>query len=270
MTISRRALLAGATTLFLAAATLGAAVPAHAEDALKVGIIGGEDEDLWALVGELAKKEGLDIEVVTFSDYTLPNEALASGDIDADAFQHVPYLDNQNATRGYDLVPVGYTLVAPIGLYSTKHDSVADLPEGARIGIPNDPSNGGRGLLLLAAQGVITLADGVGILPTVADIVANPRNVEIVELDAGIIGRSLDDLDAAVVNTDWAVKAGLSFTDDRIAVEAIEGNPYRNVIAVRRGSETDPRIQTLVRVYQTEPVAAFLEQRFQGAIVAAW
>lgn len=269
MTPTRRALLAAAA-VFLAAASFGAIPPAHAAEALKVGIIGGEDEDLWALVGDLAKAQGLDIEVVTFSDYTLPNEALANGDIDANAFQHVPYLENQNEARGYDIVPVGYTLVAPIGLYSKKVDSVADLPEGARIGIPNDPSNGGRGLKVLEAQGLVTLADGVGILPTVADIVENPRGIEIVELDAGIIGRSLDDLDAAIVNTDWAVKAGLSFADDRIAVEAIEDNPYRNVIAVRRDHESDPRIQTLVKVYQTQPVADFLEQRFQGAIVAAW
>ncbi len=146
---------------------------------------------------------------------------------------------------------------------------MADLPRGARIGIPNDPSNGGRGLNLLAALGVLQLRDGAGILPTPSDITANPRGVRIVELDADIIARSLDDLDAAVVNTDWALKVNLG-PDLRIGSEAVDGNPYRNVIAVRAGSEGDPRLRTLVDAYHSDAVRQFILSTYQGRQLPAW
>ncbi len=136
-------------------------------------------------------------------------------------------------------MPVGYTAVWPIGLYSHKFKSVADLPEGAVIGVPNDPSNEGRALKLLEAQGAIKLKPDAGILATTADITDNPKKLEIKELDAGIVGRSIDDLDAAVVNTDWALKSHLTQAD-RLATEAVENNPYRNFIAVKEGHENDP------------------------------
>ncbi|TIW77409.1 MAG: metal ABC transporter substrate-binding protein, partial [Mesorhizobium sp.] len=155
---------------------------------------------------------------VVFNDYTQPNEALERGEIDANAFQHQPYLDNQIKTQGYHIVRVGYTGVWPIGLYSKKYKEVAGLPEGAVIGVPNDPSNEGRALRVLQNEGVIKLKDGTGILATTADIAENPKKVEIKELDAGIVGRSVEDLDAAVVNTDWALKSGLT-PENRIAQE---------------------------------------------------
>ncbi len=170
----------------------------------------GEDEDVWRVVTTEAAKKGLKIETVVFNDYTQPNEALERGEVDANAFQHQPYLDNQIKQHGYHIVRVGYTGVWPIGLYTKKYKTVADLPKGAVIGVPNDPSNEGRALRVLQNEGVIKLKDGTGILATTADIVENPKNVEIKELDAGIVGRSIDDLDAAVVNTDWALKSGLS------------------------------------------------------------
>ncbi|CAH2598865.1 D-methionine-binding lipoprotein MetQ [Rhodovastum atsumiense] len=262
---SRRTLLA----LSIAALAL-ANRPAIAADPLRVGVMAGDGEVIFAAVAAEAKKRGLDIKVVPFSDYTLPNEALERGDLDANAFQHVPYLENQSRTRGYHLVPVGYTVVAPIGLYSHKVRAAADLPAGGRIGVPNDPSNGGRALLLLQAQGVIRLRDGVGILPKVTDIVENPKKLKIIELDAGIIGRSIDDLDAGVVNTDWAIKSGLDLARDRIASEAVEGNPYRNVIAVRQGRENDPRVRTLVVAYQTESVRRTILETWKGATLPAW
>ncbi len=251
------------------AALAATSVPAHAEDTLRIGIMSGDAEVLMERVADEAKSRGLRLQVTAFSDYLLPNEALDHGDLDANAFQHQPYLDNQVKARGYRIVPIAYTVVAPIGLYSRKAKTAADLPRGASIGIPNDPSNGGRGLNLLAALGVIQLRDGAGILPTPLDITANPRGVRIVELDAGIIARSLDDLDAAVVNTDWALKANLGL-DLRIGSEAVDGNPYRNVIAVRAGSEGDPRLRTLVDAYHSDAVRQFILSYYQGRQLPAW
>jgi D-methionine transport system substrate-binding protein len=213
MRLDRRFVLAG----ILALAPLLASVDVHAEQkALRVGIMSAEDEDVWAVVAQQAKQKGLDVKLVVFNDYTQPNEALEDGELDANAFQHKPYLDNQIETRGYHIVPVGFTAVWPIGLYSKKHHTVADLPADAVIGVPNDPSNEGRALRVLESQGLIKLKPEAGILATTQDIADNPKKLVVKELDAGIVGRSIDDLDAAVVNTDWALKAGLT-PNDRLA-----------------------------------------------------
>lgn len=269
--ISRRvalaALLASAVTLV----GLTAPTPSFAEDkkAIKVGIISGEDEDVWRVVVAQAAEKGLTIETVVFNDYTQPNEALERGEIDANAFQHKPYLDNQIKTQGYHIVPVGYTGVWPIGLYSKKYKAVADLPEGAVIGLPNDPSNEGRALRVLQNEGVIKLKDGTGILATTADIAENPKKVVIKELDAGIVGRSVEDLDAAVVNTDWALKSGLG-PENRIAQEPVADNPYRNFIAVKAGNENEAWVKTLVASYQNEAVKAEFDKVYKGTGISAY
>jgi D-methionine transport system substrate-binding protein len=270
-TISRRtafaALLASVVTV------ISFTVPHHAlaEDktAIKVGIISGEDEDVWRVVKAEAAKQGLAIETVVFNDYTQPNEALERGEIDANAFQHQPYLDNQIKTQGYHITPVGYTGLWPIGLYSKKHAKVEALPETAVIGVPNDPSNEGRALRVLADAGLIKLKDGTGILATVADVVDNPKKFEIKELDAGIVGRSVEDLDAAVVNTDWALKSGLT-PENRIAQEPVAENPYRNFIAVKTGSENEGWVKKLVAAYQNPTVKAEFDRVYKGTGVAAY
>jgi D-methionine transport system substrate-binding protein len=262
--LTRRALFA-AFALF---ATVPA-MDASANETLRVGIMSAEDEDIWAVVAKEAEKQGLTLKLVTFNDYTQPNEALENGELDANAFQHKPYLDNQIKTRGYHIVPVGYTAVWPIGLYSRKHKAIAELPEGAVIGVPNDPSNEGRALLLLEAQGLIKVKPAAGILATTTDITDNPKKLEIKELDAGIVGRSIDDLDAAVVNTDWAIKSQLT-QQDRLATEAVENNPYRNFIAVKEGQENAPWVKTLVAAYQNETVKAALAKIYKGTALPAW
>jgi D-methionine transport system substrate-binding protein len=251
-------------------AMLGAPM-AHAEPkSIKVGIMSGEDEDVWRVVVAQAAKNDLTIETVIFNDYTQPNEALENGEIQANAFQHQPYLDNQIKTNGYHIVNVGYTAVWPIGLYSRTADKIADLKEGAVIGVPNDPSNEGRALKLLEREGVIKLKAGTGILATIADIEENPKNVEIKELDAGVVGRAIDDLDAAVVNTDWALKAGLKADEDRIAQEPVADNPYRNFIAVKAGEENEPWVKTLVSAYQNPTVKAEFDKVYKGTGIAAY
>lgn len=268
--LSRRATLS-AVLAVAAAFSLPMAAPASAEDktAVKVGIMSGEDEDVWRVVAAEAEKKGLTVEVVTFNDYTQPNEALERGEIDANAFQHGPYLENQIQAHGYKIVVAGYTAVWPIGVYSKKHAGIADIPENAVIGVPNDPSNEGRALLVLQDQGLIKLRDGAGILATIADIAENPKNVEIKELDAGIVGRSVEDLDAAVVNTDWALKSGLT-VENRIAQEKIADNPYRNFIAVREADQNAAWVKTLVSSYQNDTVKAEFDRVYKGTGTAAY
>lgn len=247
-----------------------ATVSLAADKTLRVGIMSGEDEDVWRVVSANAEKYGLDIKVTTFSDYTQPNEALSTHDLDANSFQHKPYLDAQIKARGYRIVPVGYTYVQPIGLYSRKVKSVDALRHGAVIGVPNDPSNEGRALLLLQSQGLIKLRSDVGLLPTALDIADNPKNVQIKELDAGIVGRAIDDLDAAVVNTDWAIKSGIKIPQERIAQEKVDGNPYRNFIAVNAQDENAPWVRELVASYQQPNVAQAILKVYHGATLPAW
>ncbi|MCP1118113.1 MetQ/NlpA family ABC transporter substrate-binding protein [Robbsia andropogonis] len=241
-----------------------------AEQTLRVGIMSGEDEDVWRVVSENAAKHDLKIKITTFNDYTQPNEALERKDLNANAFQHKPYLDAQVKAQGYHIVPVGYTYVQPIGLYSRKWTSVSKLPDNAVISVPNDPSNEGRALLLLQAQGVITLRSNVGLLPTASDIDKNPKHIRVKELDSGIVGRSIDDVDAAVVNTDWAIKAGIKIPQERIAQEQVSANPYRNFIAVRQEDAHAPWVSALVQSYQQPNVAAAILKVYHGATLPAW
>lgn len=256
-------------TALALAATLAFAPLAHAQDTtLKVGIMGGEDESVWAVVAEQAKPLGLTIETVIFNDYTQPNEALSRGEITANAFQHLPYLDAQIKAYGYEITPVIDTAIFPIGVYSKKHADLSALPDGALVGVPNDPSNGGRALKVLEQLGLIKVNPDAGILATVIDVTENPKNLDLRELDAGVVGRAIDDLDAAVVNTDWAAKAGL--LDHRIAQEAGENNPYTNFIAVRTADKDAAWVATLKQAFQTDAVKAAYADAYKGSAVTAW
>jgi D-methionine transport system substrate-binding protein len=250
----------------LSALSLSAAAQSH----LKVGVSGGDGELIWNKVRELAQSQGLDVQVVVFNDYLLPNAALDAGDLDANAFQHKPFLENQIKSRGYKIVVLADTVVEPIGLYSSKVRKIADLPVGAAIGIANDPSNSGRGLLLLQNQGLIKLRAGVGILPSVRDIAENPKRLKFLELDAAQLPRSLPDLDAAVINTNYALQAKLNPTKDSIALESRVNNPYGNVIAVRAADKDKPIFKRLVAAYQSDEMRAFILREFDGAILPAF
>jgi len=255
----------------VAALTVGfAAAPSHAEDkTIKVGIMGGEDEDVWKVVAEEGKKHGLIIERVTFNDYNQPNEALERKEIDANAFQHKPYLDEQIKQHGYKIDVAGYTAVWPIGIYSRKIKSLDELKEGAVVGVPNDPSNEGRALRVLEASGLIKLKPEAGILATPIDIVENPKKIEIKELDAGVVGRSIDDLDVAIVNNDWAGKAGLK-KEEAIGWESKENNPYNNFIAVRTEDANADWVKNLVASFQNDTVKAEIDRVYKGTGIPAW
>jgi D-methionine transport system substrate-binding protein len=246
---------------------------AYAQDktSIKVGISIGNAESIFQVVKKVAARDGLEIDVVVFSDYQLPNAALAAGDLDANAFQHKPFLDNQIKARGFDLVPVGLTITAPLGFYSHKVKSVKDLLDGASVGIQNDPSNANRALLLLQSAGLITLKPEAvqNNTATPLDVVSNPKRLKLVPLDAAQLPRSLDDLALASINNDYAEKASLSFVRDAVIKEAPEG-PYANLIVVRRVDKDKPWARKLVAAYHSPEVKQYIADTFKGALVPAF
>ncbi len=236
---------------------------------IKVGVSPGEHAEIMEEVAKVAAPMGLDIDVVEFSDYVIPNTALADGDIQANSFQHVPYLENQMKDRGFDLTVVGNTITTPMGIYSDKIKDMADLSDGAKVAIPNDPTNGGRALLLLQDLGLVTLAEGTGLVPSPLDISENPKNLEFLELDAAQLPRTLADADIAIINTNFAIAAGLSPKDDSIAMEKAD-SPYVNVIVVRKGDEDQPWVKTLVEAYHSDEVKKFIDESYKGAVITSW
>lgn len=226
--------------------TVLAAWSAAASAETIIGVTPGPHAQILEAVKPIAAKNGLDIQLVEFSDYVVPNAALDAGDIQANSFQNQPYLDNQKADRGYKIEAVGLTVNFPIGVYSKKHKNWADIPDGGKVSIPNDPTNGGRVLLLLRDKGVIKLKDGVGFKPTVLDITDNPRKLKFIEVDAAQAPRALDDVDAAAINTNYATQAGLDPVKDPILREDPKAlrQPHRR--ASRRQGQAvgqDPRRQ---------------------------
>jgi len=253
----------------LAAAAFALAVQPALAETVKIGVTPGPHAEILEQVKPIAHAKGLDIEIVEFSDYVVPNAALDTGELDANSFQHEPYLVNEIEKRGYKLSKVASTVTFPIGIYSKKIKAIGELRDGATVGIPNDPTNGGRVLLLLQSAGLITLADGVGLKPTVLDITGNPKNLQIIELDAAQLPRSLDDTDISAINTNYAVEAGLDPAKDAILREAAD-SPYVNIIAVQTARKDEPWVKTLVESYHTDAVKQFLADRFKGAVIAGW
>ena len=217
---------------------------------------------------ELAADAGIDLEIVEFTDYVQPNVALDEGEIDANFFQHVPYLDEQEADRGYDFEVVTPVHLEPLAIYPQQSDSLDDLPEGAQVIIPNDPSNSGRALNLLAGEGLIELAEGAGISATQQDV-TDAMGLVIDELDAASLPRSLPDADLGVINTNFALEAGLNPAEDALAVESAEDNPYANVLVVRAGDEDAENVRTLAELLTSDEVARFIEDTYDGAVVPA-
>ncbi|BEV14018.1 MetQ/NlpA family ABC transporter substrate-binding protein [Herbaspirillum sp. DW155] len=265
--MKRRQLIQFIAGLGLAAGLISA--PAMAEDQIKMGVTAGPHAEIMEQVKKLLEKDGVQMKVIEFTDYIQPNAALAAGDLDANSYQHQPYLDAQIKDRGYKFVSVGSTITFPMGVYSKKIKSLNDLKQGARVGVPNDPTNGGRALLVLQAKGVIKLKADAGLKATPLDIVENPKKIKIVELDAAQLPRSLDDFDAAVINGNYAESAGLSPTKDAIAVEASTG-PYANVIAVRIADKDKPWVAKLVKAYHSPEVKKFVLEKYKGSVITSW
>ena len=221
-------------------------------------------------VKDTLKDEGYDLQIVEYSDYVQPNLALESGDLDANYFQHQPYLEQFNTEHKTDLVSAAIIHYEPVGIYPGKTATLEAIAEGAQIAVPNDASNEARALLLLEAQGLITLAEGAGLNATVNDIAENPKKLKIVEIEAAQLARSLQDVDLAVINGNVAIQAGLNVVTDAIAVEdkdSIAAETYGNIIAVKAGDENREDIKALVKALQSDKVKKFINDKYQGAVV---
>ncbi|MFF4275598.1 MetQ/NlpA family ABC transporter substrate-binding protein [Streptomyces sp. NPDC001536] len=238
------------------------------DDALVVGATAvPAGEVLTYIKDNLAEKAGLDLEIKEFTDYVLPNTALQEGTLDANLYQNQPFLDEFNKSKGTNLVSVVKAYLPPMGVYSKKVEDIAKLADGATVAVPNETTNEGRALKLLAAEGLITLKDGAGANASPADITANPRHLKFKELEPAQLPRSLDDVDVAVINNNYAQDAGYSPAKDAILLESAKDNPYANLLAVKKGDEDDPRVEKLARLLVSSDVKKFIEDKYQGSVL---
>ena len=236
---------------------------------LKIGVSPVPHADIINFVAPTLEKEGVKVKVIEFTDYVQPNLALAEKELDANFFQHKPYLDTFSKEHKLNLAVLTAVHLEPMGVYSKSIKNVADLPDGAKIAVPNDPTNGGRALKVLETAGILKVRPEAGILASPADIVDNPKHVKIVEVEAAQLPRALDDVDAAVINSNYALAAKLNPTKDAIAIES-KDSPYANVVVVRAGDENRPELQKLKNALLTPEVKKFLEEKYQGAVVPAF
>lgn len=243
-------------------------------ETVTVGVVSEAEEQVWEFVSEQAlEQEGIELELVLFTDYVQPNVALQDGSTDLNAFQHVAFLNEWNEANDGNLEALGFSYVTPLGVYSESITSIEEIPEDAVIAIPNDPTNGGRALLGLELAGLIEVDDEAGILPTVADVTDNPLNIQFEELEAAQIAQALPDVDAAVINNTFALDAGLS-VEDAIFLDA--ENPadlpddYKNIIAVNGDNADSELFAKVVELYQTDEVAEKLAEASNGGDVPAW
>jgi len=256
--------------ILCACLTLISACQSHDKNVLRVGTIAGPETELMQVAKQVAKDQyGLTIEIVEFTDYALPNTALNDGSIDANMFQHQPFLDQQIKDRQYRLVAIGKTFVYPMGIYSIKIRNLNELPQGAKVAIPNDTSNEGRALLLLQKAGLITLKKSAGLYATPADIEKNDKQLVFNELDAAQLSRSLPDVDIALINTNYAIPAGLLPDRDALFKEDRD-SPYANVIVVRESDKNDPRMKKLLESIQSPAVLDAAKKIFNGFAISTW
>lgn len=236
---------------------------------IKIGVSPEPHSKLVSLVVDDLEKEGIKVTLIEFTDYVKPNHALADGEIDANFFQHKPYLDDFAAKEGLDLVSLGNVHVEPMALYTNQVPTIEELPEGAEIAIPNDTVNGGRALLLLEANGLIKLKEGAGLEATEHDIVENPKNIKITALEAATLPRVLAELDGAVINGNYALEAGLNPLEDGVVVEG-KDSPYANIVAVRAGEEKEEKFVKLIEALQSEEIKNYILENYDGGVVPAF
>ena len=267
--IRRSLLLSAVAVLTLAACGQGADKKAGAEGApLLVGATAVPHAEILEVVKPILAAEGVPIEIKVFNDYVQPNVQLSEKRLDVNYFQTKPYLDEFNTARGADLVTVAGVHVEPLGLYSRKHKALADLPNGAQVVLPNDASNTGRALLLLQAAGLIALKEPANPLQTVRDIATNPKGLKFQEVEAATIPRILPQVDAAVINTNYALDAGLKPKTDALTLEGAD-SPYVNYLVARPDNRNDPRVQALTTALRSQAVKDFIAKKYDGAVIPA-
>ena len=243
--------------------------PAGEMQTLVVGATPSPHAEILEVVKPLMAEKGYDLQIQEFTDYVLPNRALEEGDIDANYFQHIQYLDSYNEQNGTDLVNAGEIHYEPLGIYGGKTTDLSALPDGAVVFVPNDITNEARALLLLQDQGLLTLADGAGVEATTSDITENPKNLDIVEMEAALIPRTLSDCDIAIINGNYALQAGMNVSDALAAetADSLAAETYANVVAVRAGEENSEKIQALLEALRSPEVKEYMETTYNGAVV---
>lgn len=244
---------------------------ADADETVTIGVV-GENNEVWDYVIDKLADEGISAELVKFTDYNQPNNALAEGEIDLNSFQHKLFLESYNEDNGTDLVPIADTNIAPLGIYSDKITSVDEIAENDTIAVPNDVTNGGRALLLLQTAGLITIDPAAGVTPTVNDITDNPLNLQIEELDASQTARALQDVTASVINSGMAVDYGFVPTEDAVFLEPVndESDPYVNVIVARADDTENEVYQQIIEAYQAEDTIEVIDETSAGSSIPAW
>lgn len=260
------------TTLLLVVLTAcggGSDDNALSEDKLVVGVTGGPHEEVFEIVKELAAEDGLEIEIKVFSDYIMPNTALAEGELDANSYQHKPFMDKFNEDHDTNLASAFPTILSLIGVYSETLTDINDVPEGGKVGIPNDPTNGARALIIFEEAGLIELDDETRESATPLDIAKNDLNLEFVELDAAQIPKMLDEVDLAVINGNFATSAGLDPATDSLFSES-SGSPYVNHLVVREENVEDPVIEKLKKAYYSDEVKDYIDSEYPGVYRASW
>lgn len=274
----RNKFLIGLAGLTLAAALVGCGTKEDSKDGqgkaidenkIVVGVTSGPHEQIAEVAAKVAKEKGLEVELKSFSDYVLPNTSLAEGDLDANSYQHEPFLDTFNKDHDTDLVPVGKTILNPMGVYSEKYKSFDEIPDGATFGLPNDPTNGARALFVLQEAGYIKLKEGAGLTASIRDVEENKKNLKFIELEAAQIPKQLSEVDVAAINTNFALEAGINPKKDSILLESTD-SPYVNYIVVRAENENDPTIKKFVDAYQSDEVRKFIEDEFKSSVIASW
>lgn len=246
-----------------------AAFSAQAAETLTVAATAVPHAELLEFVKPQLAKEGVTLNIKVFTDYVQPNVQVAEKRLDANFFQHQPYLDEFNRSRGTRLVSVAGVHVEPFGAYSHKINDIEDLPSGANVVIPNDATNGGRALLLLAKAGIITLKPEAGITATPRDIADNPKRIRVRELEAATLPRVLNQVDLALINTNYALEAGLNPAEDALVIEGSE-SPYVNILVSREDNKDSPAMQKLAKALHSDAVKQFIAEKYQGAVVPAF
>lgn len=235
---------------------------------ITVGVTPGIHAEIMEQVKKEAAKQGITFKIMEFSDYVTPDVALSNKEIDMNSYQHKPYMDNLVKDKGLKIVSIGQTVVAPIGLYSHKIKSLDDVKDGMTVAVPNDPTNGARGLLLLQKAGFIKIKDGVK-YPTPQDITENAKHLQIKELEAAQIPRSLDDVDFAAINTNYAMDAGLNPVTDALLRED-KDSPYANILAVHEDDKDNPTLKKIVEIYNSDVIRKYIEEHYKGALIPAF
>lgn len=255
--------------LVLSLSACGQTKKAEETNILKIGATPVPHVELLNFVKDDLAKEGVELEIIEFTDYVQPNVLLSDKELDANFFQHEPYLNSFVNDKGLDLVSVAKIHVEPLGLYSKKYTDLKDIPNGATITIPNDPTNEGRALILLANAGIIELKADAGLEATEFDIASNPKNLTFKAIEAPQLPRTLDDVDASVINTNFALEAELNPVKDSLLLEG-QDSPYSNILVTRNDNKEDEKIQKLIKALQSEKTKKFIEEKYNGAVVPAF